>query len=314
MKRLEWPGLLVSAISLGTLATPLASYDFWWHLASGRLMWEHGAFLRNDPFSHTLAQAPWVDFEWLFQVLAYLVHRAGGFQAIVWMKAALGALAVWQVYRLSRAREGGNGPALLAAACALALVRTRAFERPELASLALAPLFLSLVLKWRETGAPAALWALAPLTALWANLHAGFALGLGLLALASAGLLWEERAAGSASARGARPLLLALAASLAVALVNPYGIGVYKVLLLHVREAGAAGAGAIEEWRPLRLGEYPVYWALLLATLGALARGLLKGEREARFWAPIVIGLALFSSRQVRYPVYFSLLASPYLF
>ncbi|MEK7742908.1 MAG: hypothetical protein AAB578_00845, partial [Elusimicrobiota bacterium] len=136
MKRLEWSGLVVCAVSLLTLATPLASYDFWWHLASGRWMWEHGAFLRNDPFSHTLARAPWVDFEWLFQILTYLAHRAGGFQAIVWMKAGLGALAVWQVYRLSRAREGGEGSALLGAACALALVRTRAFERPELASLA----------------------------------------------------------------------------------------------------------------------------------------------------------------------------------
>ncbi|MEK9146084.1 MAG: hypothetical protein AAB339_10780 [Elusimicrobiota bacterium] len=138
-------------------------------------------------------------------------------------------------------------------------------------------------------------------------------MGLGLLGLAAAGILWEERAGGS-PAGGGRPLLLCLAACCAAALFNPYGIGVYKVLILHAREAGAAGAGAIEEWRPLRLGEYPVYWALLLAALGFLARGLIRGDREARFWAPIIAGIALFSSRQVRYPVYFALLASPFVF
>lgn len=314
MKRLERSGLLVFAVSSLTLATPLASYDLWWHLASGRWIWERMAVPRADPFSHTLAGAPWIDFEWLFQALAYLLHRAGGFQALVCMKASLGALAVRQVYRLSRTAEEGEGPALLAAACALALVRTRGFERPELASLALAPFFLGLVLKWRSTGAPAALWALPALTLFWANLHAGFALGLGLLALAAAGIYWEERAGGRPAARGARPLLLALAACAFAALLNPYGVGAYKVLFLHAREAGAAGAGAIEEWRSLRLGEYPVYWVLLLASFGFLFRDLRQGQGEARFWAPLVLGMGLFSSRQVRYPVYFALLASPYLF
>ena len=47
------------------------SYDVFWHLASGRWIVEHGRIPRTDPFRFTSHGAPWVDHEWLFQVLLY---------------------------------------------------------------------------------------------------------------------------------------------------------------------------------------------------------------------------------------------------
>ena len=74
--------------------------------------------------------------------------------------------------------------------------------------------------------------------------------------------------------RFAAALACALACA-AAALLNPYGARVYQVALEHLRDSSALGAfGVIEEWRSLRLGEYPLYWALLAAAFGLLLRDL----------------------------------------
>ncbi|HEY2321601.1 MAG TPA: hypothetical protein VGJ82_01945 [Thermoanaerobaculia bacterium] len=47
---------------------PISSYDFFWHLATGRWITEHHALPLTDPFSIASDRAPWVNGEWLFQV------------------------------------------------------------------------------------------------------------------------------------------------------------------------------------------------------------------------------------------------------
>jgi len=64
------------------------------------------------------------------------------------------------------------------------------------------------------------LWLLPPLMVLWVNLHGGFVLGLGLLALYIAGEVWERWRAGAPLPRH---LLAVGAATLIAALLNPQG-------------------------------------------------------------------------------------------
>lgn len=307
---IEDPAPLLFLWAALVLAWPIVSWDLWWHLAAGREILQELAVPRAEAWSHTLRGTAWIDFEWLAQVPMRLLERLGGFQALVWAKAALGAAACGVVYRTARAEGLPRESALLAWACALALVRTRAFARPELASLVLFPLFVAAILGARRGGGRGAarrlLWVLPPLAALWGNLHGGFVLGLGAVGLAGLGSL----AAGDA--RLARRLLACLAACAAATLINPYGWRLYEAVLLHARTVQELG-GVIEEWRPLRLGEYPLFWALLCAAFARLALDLQRGpRRDARFWAPWVLGLGLFSASQVRYPVYFALTAAPY--
>ena len=63
-------GLLL-LLALAASLTPIRNYDFWWHLKTGSLILSREAVPRVDPFSFTAVEAPWVDHEWLSQVLMY---------------------------------------------------------------------------------------------------------------------------------------------------------------------------------------------------------------------------------------------------
>ena len=57
---------------------------------------EHGRVPEADPFRFTAEGVPWIDHEWLFQVLVRAMELVGGLSLIFWAKvAALGGLAYW---------------------------------------------------------------------------------------------------------------------------------------------------------------------------------------------------------------------------
>src|SRR3972149_5262151 len=76
--------------------------DFGWHVRMGEVILESGIPL-TDPFSYTMAAFPFVDHEWLTNVLMYLGYRSIGMVglAAVFATLAVAALAV--------AVRGGRG-------------------------------------------------------------------------------------------------------------------------------------------------------------------------------------------------------------
>src|SRR5439155_24098982 len=86
--RALFAGLLL-LLALAASLTPIRNYDFWWHLKTGELILEQGAVPRADPFSFTAGSAPWVDHEWLSQVLMHAGYVAVGPPGLVVLKAVL---------------------------------------------------------------------------------------------------------------------------------------------------------------------------------------------------------------------------------
>ena len=68
---------------------PIRSYDYFWHLATGRWIVEHRAFPLTDPFSVASAQTPWINGEWLFQVPLNGLHSSGGHLAVRLARAGI---------------------------------------------------------------------------------------------------------------------------------------------------------------------------------------------------------------------------------
>ncbi|MFN2521510.1 MAG: hypothetical protein ABR525_10775, partial [Candidatus Limnocylindria bacterium] len=83
------------------------------------------------------------------------------------------------VLRLQPSPLWAIGPAI----AALLVSKLVWSDRPQLFSLALFAAFLDTLLAVRLGGSPRRLWILPPLTVVWANLHGGFLLGIGLVAL-----------------------------------------------------------------------------------------------------------------------------------
>src|SRR5258706_1933255 len=88
-KRIAAAGFFV----LATIAavTPIRSYDYFWHLATGRWIVEHHAVPVSDPFAVASAHVPWINGEWLYQIVLYAMHGIAGDAGISIISALLAA-------------------------------------------------------------------------------------------------------------------------------------------------------------------------------------------------------------------------------
>jgi hypothetical protein len=62
--------VVVAIASVG----PVRNYDFFWHLATGRWIVEHRALPATDPFTIASDRVPWINGEWLFEVVLYALR------------------------------------------------------------------------------------------------------------------------------------------------------------------------------------------------------------------------------------------------
>lgn len=163
----------------------LPSADLWWHLAGGRYILENGLIPRTDPFSYTAFGQPWMNHEWLSQVIFYLVFRLGGLSLLVGFKSLIITLTAWVVFRLGWKVSGSPVLAALVTFLSLLCARTTPFfdVRPYIFSYLFSAIFLSCLERFSREKKSFFVFLLIPLTILWANLHAAFPLGLALAAI-----------------------------------------------------------------------------------------------------------------------------------
>ncbi len=84
--------LVATAAVLGAAAIgPIRNYDLFWHLATGRWIAAHRALPLTDPFALASDRVPWINGEWLFQLVAYALVTTGGLALLSWMKGLLAA-------------------------------------------------------------------------------------------------------------------------------------------------------------------------------------------------------------------------------
>lgn len=245
-------------------------------------MAQQHAFPRADFLSQGLAGQPWLDFEWLSQLIYYGAYAGAGLWGIWLLKALLLTSALAAFLALLRALEVSRSVRPAAVALFSAVELSYADARPDLFSLIL----LAWLLARLERKSLSALDALV-VFALWSSLHAGFALGLVALALYAAAA-WFSDDAPLAKQRGA-----ALGAAAVGACLNPYGLGAYSVVWRHWREQGELSR-AIKEWGPLGF-DNPMYWPawfLLLLLAAALVYRVLKRPEREPSWP--LIGLAAY--------------------
>lgn len=281
--------LLLLFVVLATLAvTPIRSYDFYWHLAAGRWIADQGALPATDPFSVSSDDVPWIDGEWLFQLVAWGVVALGGEAAISIARglvvAAIVVLGVWFA-----SREGGRGTALLLGAIGLWGANHRLTARPETVATLLA--ILALVILFRPLTRRAAVAYLA-IVVVWINIHPSALLAPILAGLAGAGHLVDGTA--GARAEWAKRWGLAAGAGLAL-LANPWGL---EGVLAPLRLARLTGSGMFlnMEWSPSRFADFP-----LLFVVAPLLLVLLLASSERRALAPRTLVFAFLAFLAFRY-------------
>ncbi len=297
-------------IALFVMATrEIADPDFWWHLRTGQYIVETGTVPHSDIFSYTNAGQPWVAHEWLSEVFIYSVYQLGSFPALILTFSAIITLA----FALAFLRCEGK-PYIAAIAVLLAALATAPTwgVRPQMISLLLMSVFLVL-LEWYRRQHDRSVWLLIPLTALWVNLHSGFALGLVLVAVYLVGSAGEHLSDWRAelnwrSSTGTLATVLVLC--IGVVPLNPNGATMYvypfETLTSHAMQT------YIQEWfsPDFHLTEWQPYAWLLLATFGAMA---LSKKRPGLTDVLLLVGFGYAGLRSARNIPLFAVAAAPVL-
>ncbi|HXY48061.1 MAG TPA: hypothetical protein VEI01_01330 [Terriglobales bacterium] len=234
--------------------------DVWWHLKTGQLIVEDHAVPRTDPFSFTRQGQRWVTHEWLSEVLIYGTYAAAGWPGLIVVFGLLTTASFVFLYLRCAGQPYAAGLVVVWAAFAC---RPTWGIRPQTLSMLLASIVLWLLDRREQQ-----LFWIVPLILLWANLHAGYALGIALLGLVLVGA-WLEDVLGAQPRDELRTRTLAkvLALSLLVVAVNPNGLRLY--LYPFQTLASQAMQGHIAEWFSpnFHQAEYGPFLFMLLGLL-----------------------------------------------
>ena len=183
-------GLLVAVTCLFAVADTVADPDLWGHLRFGRDILRSGHAIQRDRYSY-LSDRPWINHEWLAEVMFASVYQAGGPSGLVIFKAALGSLVLAAGYQSLRRKIHPIGGSLFMLAVALALRPGLGSVRPQIFTY-LMFLILLLVLRRSSSGrAAGTLWLAVPVFTAWANLHGGVLAGLAVILIWGFFMSWE---------------------------------------------------------------------------------------------------------------------------
>ena len=260
---------LVAVIALLLCLLPKPENDLFFELRIGTDILRTHHLPRVDTYSWTEYGRQWDVPEWGAMTLYALAYRAGSFFGTWLLMAGLAVAAAWIVYGTLFPRVG---PAW---AFGLTLVMLLAMsdclqERPYAFSYPLLALGLKIVTDARQTRLRRLLWLL-PLCVVWASLHQGVLVLVGLLTVYGLGDALTALQGHSRRWRQATVMLGMAAACAAATLINPYGARLYLNVLVTLRDH--ALMANVTEWNPvtvLPLRQLQPFLAVSMCIFGPL--------------------------------------------
>lgn len=277
-----------------------ANPDLFGYFAFGKLFFK-GDFPFHDPFSYLPVKDVWIYHEWLTGVIFQAIVERFGFTGLMLFRWFMFLCTVAMLLYCARLRKSS-----WTASFFMLLVASPVFTigySPVRAQIFTNLFFIAWVAAWERfyaTGSRWLLWCTPALMVFWANLHGGFALGLGICGLY----------AFDATFHGWRkkeycfwPIVI-FALQLLATLINPYGVD----YLLYMVDAVGLQREWIGEWisitTALQQGYLvqnvvPYFLALAVALGVILGAGRLK-SRDA-----LVLGVTFFAGfRHLRHSVF----------
>lgn len=273
--------IAILLVVAGAAVGPIRSYDFFWHLATGRWIVDHHALPVFDPFAIASAHVPWINGEWLWEVVAQCIPIG----AMSWVNAifvgAMFAAAFWF--------SDVDWPlALIVTAFAFAGASDRLGIRPAEAAAFL--IVGAIALLGSKLSLRTLTIAYAILTIVWINVHPS-ALLAPVLASVWAGF---TRPTVDRLKPVLTRLMVVVASALAL-LVNPFG---WRAITAPIELTQLARSGEFvnAEWLP----SSPMFFPLLYVTIAAVVAAFMF-TKEKKWWQiAIFVVLAALAIEHVR--------------
>ncbi|MGC1184151.1 MAG: hypothetical protein WBA31_03235 [Candidatus Dormiibacterota bacterium] len=260
--------LAVAIFGFAAFTQPQFDPDFWWHLRVGLDILASGVPQHND-YTFTAASHAFITQEWGAEAIYALLYRALGMTPVILFMA----LVTWIgfAFGVLRVSRPGISRWILALGAALVIISGLQIwgPSPQMFTFGFLGILLVVLDAYRRRPSRWLLLWLIPMFAIWGNLHGGFLVGLGVIAVFLVGELLSSWLKDEHSLAPGRLLDLsgALVLSALAPMVNPNGWGLY-LYPLHLLLSPVAQAN-LDEWQPPNfhaLASVPVL-ALLLSTL-----------------------------------------------
>lgn len=316
----KWIYFSVVAVVLIVSFFKIADLDFWWHLKTGEIIWEQKEFQHTEIYSFTAPGRPYVDHEWLFQVIQYLLYSSGGPLAVILFKCVILIAIYLLIARFLLQKRVHPWIVIPLIAVSIAGGRTRFVERPEIFTELFLVFSYLWIQKYLETKNWKFLVPVLPVIVVWSNIHAAVILGLILQGAFLGGVIAERvlnrfdyPAFYKAGPREIATLAVFLVASILLTGINPNGYNVLKVPfeLTEIIESGLLNN---QEWQQPPAWRLPFFYLcqiLLFATFLLNAR---KVHFVHFFFAAFLSYISLKYVRNIAlFSMFMPLLIWPYL-
>ncbi|MFA5088701.1 MAG: hypothetical protein WC552_06675 [Candidatus Omnitrophota bacterium] len=211
---------------------PVEIDDVWWHLGTGKWIFQNLAVPQQDIFPFAGEPEPWVFTQWLGSSFLYLVFQAGGLTGLRIFRAVSFVLMLMIFFFYAYKKVPLTRLVLLVFLLAASLV-PRCLLRPLIFNFFFIQIFLINLFAYERNSRWRNLLYLPIGGIVWVNLHLGsLAYGAALMGifLVSSGIQWgmarhaRDTEKEIVLAKKTQGLLAALLIYLMVFLVNPYGL------------------------------------------------------------------------------------------
>lgn len=282
------PTVIIFIIAFWTRGVLFLDPDFGWHIRMGEII-EKTGIPKTDPLSYAMSSYPFVDHEWLTNVILAKLYPTVG---IVGLAIFFAFLAMSSLLFRTVISRWAFAPFVLAGTVFMSFtgIRTQVITWL-LFSILLVILNNRKVGKWRFT--------LPFLFIVWANLHGGFGVGIVVLSVATIARLWEQKK------MRVSDIILFFLCVLAT-FCNPYGISLWKELWMQISDPSLRWI--ISEWQPAFF--YPSFavWIFVSFSVLTVTRHIRKFNLSQ---SVVYYGLLLAGISSIRHMPLFILAALP---
>ncbi|MFH1412597.1 MAG: hypothetical protein ABIG10_01020 [bacterium] len=263
-KMLLWVAFYLFAFSL--LLSHSFNYldpDFGWHIKAGEQTMQTKQVPHDQIYMWTLEGKDWVDHEWLSNIMLYLGYEHLGYfwLNIIFALIIILALSLATAY-LKKTYFKNTGDYVLIGLQLLGLIAIMPHLGVRLQEITILFLVILLIIIDKFSRKPGKIiYWLIPLFLIWANLHAGFLIGIAVLG-------WWLTVQLILTIFKSKPtkwlkLLIIMVLSCAATLITPYGWKLYSFLSDYTNNAYLK---IIEEWLPIYA--LPIhYWQMLFIAI-----------------------------------------------
>jgi len=279
--------------------------DFGWHYKYGEYIAQHGKILRQNTFSYTFTDYEWANSYWISQVTMYITHRY--LEHLIAGLLFVGILSASAIFYVRTLSKKISSSVFLTAVSVLLLFMEFSGSGITGRPMYFSTLFFMLLVvllfgDFEETSTKphrfVKLLVLPVLFLIWANAHADFVLGLFILGL-YVGSKVVDNVKGDIRAVLMRsgPFIFVGILSVAVTLINPYGLGLWQTL---IKESHPYQFSYISEWVPAGTDNI-YYFVVYCAVLGLLVSALIGARHKLPSWYVLALGFFCIASVRSQY-------------